>query len=229
MIVTSKYIRTVVSIMSVFAITLGVVAATPAYAHNDDSDDDSGSSDSKHSNSDDDADTADDNGSDEADSHGGAKSLLIEKKRQELKDRLQTKREEVKEKLSDKRLMVCEKHETNINKVVQASKTRAGKVLERLQNVEKRVREYYTNKSVDVANFDALSSDIDSKEAAAVAAIEVVGSTQFSCGDDDATNPGSVVKTAVKAEHSALKDYRDAIRELVKAIIKAQSSKEGKA
>ena len=66
---------------------------------------------------------------------------------------------------------------------------------------------------------------VNEKEATAVAAVSLVGTTTFSCENDDATKPGGTISATVKAEHTALKEYRDAIHNLIDAIkTVAQSS-----
>lgn len=230
--VVRNYLTTGAIGLGVFALILSSFAIVPAYARGGDDDENEDDSskveDSEHGTE---IETEDESNDDSTSSHRGSseRKLLVEEKRKELNDRLKVKAEKVREKLSGKRLELCEKRETRINTVLQNSQKRAAKVLAHLQNVESRVREYYTDKKLTVENYDALSSAIDSKEAAAVAAIDVVGSTKFSCSDDDATKPGLLIKTAVQAEHAALKSYRDAIHDLIVAIMKTQGANEKEA
>lgn len=150
-----------------------------------------------------------------------------EAKRKELQSQMETKKQEIRQKLGDQRLKICKERQDKINKVVDDSKTRAQRVLERLQAIETKVRAYYDNNGVVLANFDALSASIDEKEAAAIAAVSVTGDTQFSCDSDDATRPGWIVSGTIKAQHAALKAYRDSIRELIKAIRETKQTTEG--
>lgn len=150
----------------------------------------------------------------------------IEDRKAELKTAIQEKREAIKTKLEATRLKNCQAHEEKINTVVQNSKSRAQRVLERLQNVELKVREFYQTKNLAVANYDALSSAVDEKEAAAIAAISVTEETQFSCSEDDASRPGGIISDTVKTQNSSLKAYRDALRDMIKAIKEAAKSTE---
>lgn len=145
----------------------------------------------------------------------------VEDKKTELKSAIEDKRQSIKTKLDSARLKKCQEHENKINTVIDNSKTRGQRVLEKLQGVEAKVREFYQNKNLSVGNYDALSSALDEKEAAAIAAVSVTGDTQFACGDDDASRPGGIVSDTVKTQHTALKAYRDAIRDLIKAVKQA--------
>lgn len=150
-----------------------------------------------------------------------------EAKRKELQAQVEDKKQAIRQKLSDQRLKICKEHQDKINKIVDGSKTRGQKVLERLQAAETKVRAYYERLNITLANYDALSAVIDDKEAAAIAAVNVTGDTQFSCDSDDATRPGGIISDTMRSQHSALKAYRDSIRDLIKAIREAKQTTEG--
>lgn len=148
-----------------------------------------------------------------------AQTQLAEQKREELKQKVEAKQAEVKERLSTKRAELCKKRETAINKIVQNSHTRSEKVLAHLQQVEQRAKDYYVKKGLQLDNYNQLVVAMDEAEAAASAAVDQLGQTDFSCDTDNATNPGAVAKDAVTAKHTAMDAYRDAIRAFIKAIV----------
>ena len=159
-----------------------------------------------------------------AESSGSSSRSLnsrVEDKKIELRSAIEDKRQSIKTKLDTTRLKKCQEHENKINTVIGNSKTRGQRVLEKLQGVEAKVREFYQKKNLTVGNYDTLSGALDEKEAAAIAAVSVTGDTQFLCGDDDASRPGGIVSDTVKTQHTALKAYRDAIRDLIKAVKQA--------
>jgi hypothetical protein len=148
-----------------------------------------------------------------------ARTQLVEQKREEQKQKVEAKQAEVKERLSTKRAELCKKRETAINKIVQNSHMRSEMVLTHLQQVEQRVKDFYTKKGLQLDNYDQLVAAMDDAEATASAAVDQLGQTEFSCDSDDATNPGAIAKDAVVAKHTAMDTYRDAIRAFIKAMI----------
>ena len=136
----------------------------------------------------------------------------------ELETELREKKAAVKEKIKGKRLEACMKHESKINEVIDAAHSRGARVVERLSNVDTSVREFYAKKNLSLSNYDELTNAIDDAKASALAAVSVTDEQTFVCSDDDSTRPGGVISDAVKAQHSAVKEYRDSIRALIEAI-----------
>lgn len=142
----------------------------------------------------------------------------VEIKRQELSDKLEAIKEQRSEKLSENRLKVCENRQATINKIIANSATQSEKHLAVFQKIEDRVVTFYEEKTLSLDTYDTLLATVDEKEAAAIAAIDLAKETTFSCDDADATNPGSLARELVKSEHTALKEYRTAIKDLLVAI-----------
>lgn len=148
----------------------------------------------------------------------------VEKRETEIKDRVETKKSEVKEKLANKRLETCQKRQAQINSIIQKSNDHSQKHLAVFEKIEARVKAFYEDKKLNVANFDTLVANVDIKHAAAVAEVNVASTTSFSCDNTDATNPGSVVKDLMNSKNDAIKEYRTALKDLIVAIKGASSS-----
>jgi TolA-binding protein len=149
----------------------------------------------------------------------------IQQKTDQLRERVKTQREAAKTKLEGQRKDKCEQRQSNINKIAGKSTTQSKKHLGTFQKIEERVKQFVTDKNLTVENYDTLVANVDAKEAAAIAAVDVAAETSFDCDTTDATNPGSVVKTLMQSQHSALKDYRTAIKDLIVAV-KQSATKE---
>lgn len=144
----------------------------------------------------------------------------VEERRTEIKQRIEAKKTEVAAKLADKRLRTCEKRQTVINKIFDKATERNLKQLAVFQKIEQRVKEFYVNKNLTADGYDAAVANADEKEAAAIAAIQASAETNFDCSSTDASNPGAAIKEAMQARHSALKDYRTAVKDLILVVKK---------
>lgn len=144
----------------------------------------------------------------------------IETRRAELKQRLETARSERKAELSDKRLELCQQRQDKINQLIAASAKFGRERLTHIQNVEARVKEFYSRKNLASTEYDAALSVVDEKEALATAAVEVVESQTFECTKVDGSKPSGEIKSLHETKHQALNDYRDSLKQLIQ-IVKA--------
>lgn len=133
--------------------------------------------------------------------------------------RVEAKKEEIAQKLEGKRLQACEHREAKINSILQKSAQQGDKHLSVFQKIEDRVRSFYEEKQLTVDNYEALVAEADSKEAAAVAAIGAVKGTAYECsGESTGKELGGLLKTTMKQQHAALRDYRTAIKDLIVGV-----------
>lgn len=163
----------------------------------------------------------------------GGQTGMHEEQRQSVDDhkaaieqRLEALREQHGTKLADKRLEICEKRHDKINTIVTQSAERATKQLAVFQKIEERVKQFYTDKNLSSDSYDAAVATADEKEATAVAAMEVSSETTFDCVTTSGTKPGDVVKEAMSTRHTALKDYRTAIKNLILVVKKAHGQQQ---
>lgn len=144
----------------------------------------------------------------------------VTEKKAEIKERLETAKTARTEKLASKKLELCEKRQERINKLFENATERNKKQLAVFQKIEDKVKAFYVSKNITAEGYDAAVANADEKEAAAVAAIEASAETQFDCATADAAKPGVEIKAAMQARHTALKDYRTAIKDLILVVKK---------
>lgn len=147
----------------------------------------------------------------------------IEEKKAALQERAATMKANATKRLEAKRLEVCEKRQTKINEIVSRGATQNTKQLAVFQKIEERVITFATDKSITSEAIDTAIAVADEKEASAVAAIEAAKATTFDCTTTDGANPGSVIKQAMTSRHTALKEYRTAIKNLIVAVKQANN------
>lgn len=145
----------------------------------------------------------------------------IEARKTELEDKLKQKLDDRKEKLEGRRLARCQNRETAINNLIDKSAALGKERLARIQAIENGVKAFYEKQQLSSTEYDAALQAADEKQAAAVAALEVVDTETFSCDQVDGANPSDTIKTTNVAKRTALKDYRDSVQQLIKVVRQA--------
>lgn len=101
----------------------------------------------------------------------------------------------------------------------------ASKIKSKFDSISGRVQEYYTSKVVpsgkEVPSYDSLVADIQDKKTAAE---ELLATTQadigaFSCDSSDPKGQIAKIREDIKNLKKALKDYKESIKTLIKAIL----------
>lgn len=140
----------------------------------------------------------------------------------DAKQRVQGKLDEAKKKVCAARLNTIKKVMTDAGAMVQRH-------METFDKIATRVEEFYTNKKLNVANYDELVAAVNSKKAAAQAAIATVKSQggTFDCSGTNPVGSADQFKASIKAAKQALKDYRTAITNLIVAVKSAAVKAEG--
>ena len=142
-----------------------------------------------------------------------------------LSDRL---KERTEGKLSAIKAKVCEKRVNVIKSIMAKAAVQGAKHLDVFTKIATRVEEFYTTKKLTVSNYDALVADVTAKKTAAQAAIDAVkNDTSFSCSDTNPIGKIDGFNDKVRAMHTALKDYRTAIKNLIVAVHQAADAAEG--
>ncbi|HSX29606.1 MAG TPA: hypothetical protein VLE73_03540 [Candidatus Saccharimonadales bacterium] len=193
------------------------LVAAPVYAETGDGSS-SGSGDSSNDSSDDNT-TTTSNSETESNDDNATKQRKTEL-RQSLRKEAVTRTQE---RLSENKLKVCEKHETQINSIMTNRVTQAQNHIDVFSKIYERVKAFYTDKSLSVANYDELTANVDSAKVKAEATLAVLkDSDTFKC---DAQDPKAIV-TDFKTYHKQLRDdlkaYRTAIKDLIVAVKSAQ-------
>ena len=115
----------------------------------------------------------------------------------------------------------CERRQAVIAKVIQKIALRAQQHLTKFSNTQTRIVEFKTTKNLTVANYEALLSDADAKKISATLAIGSIDTTaNLKCSGGTQT-AGQAIKTQIQTAHLALKTYRTAVKNLLKAVKQA--------
>ena len=151
----------------------------------------------------------------------------IELHRSELKQNLETTRTDRKAELTDKRLELCEQRQAKINELIAASAKVGRERLAHIQQVETKVKDFYERKDLSSSEYDAAVTMINEKETVAVAAVEVAESQKFDCAKVDGDKPSGEIKSLHEAKRTALNDYRDSVKQLIRIVKTAAQTKAG--
>lgn len=154
----------------------------------------------------------------------------IEQRRAELKEKLEMKAENRREMLEGKRLAKCQSKQAEINQLLDSSSTVGNRHLENLQRLEEKVSAFAAKKSIASETYTTALATADEKEAAAIAALEVMDTQNFDCSSVDGSDPASGVKEMRQAKRAALGAYRDSVIELIHVVkqeFAVQSQTEG--
>ena len=150
----------------------------------------------------------------------------IEQQRQALKEAFEKRKSEIKERLEGKRLAACENRESKINELIDKGVENSRKRLAAIQRVEEGVKNFYVKQSLSSDDYEAAAALVDEKEAAAIAMIDTVAGQDFSCGDVDGKKPSGTLRDLHKQRREALKEYRQSVKDLIAVVREAFVSKQ---
>lgn len=149
-------------------------------------------------------------------------------RKEEIVQKVEAKRVAKEAKLDEKRLATCEKRAGKINATIARSVEQSERHLSVFQKIAERTQAFYENKGYEAANYDELVESVTEKEIEALAAIEAAGEVTFDCEETDVENVGANVKDLMRAQKTALKEYRTAIKDLIVGVKQAAKSAEEK-
>jgi len=149
----------------------------------------------------------------------------IEGKKAALVKKLQSEKENRVTKLESKRLEVCKTHEQKINTLNSKNTEQNKRQLATFLKVENNTKKFYANKGLSAEGYDSAVTAADAKYADAVAAIEASSEVNFNCETTDSTNPGSTIKEVTVVRHTALKEYKTAVKNLITIVKNANTEK----
>lgn len=147
----------------------------------------------------------------------------VEKLRAEAEDRKAARQG----KLEGRKLEVCKRREAKVNELMGRISARGEKYASLIATMTERVEAYKESKDLTVANYDALLAEVETKKAAAVAAVEAVKSAQaeFKCDGSDPKGSAAIFKELMKAQNEALKSYKESVVKLLVAVKQSQGDK----
>lgn len=145
----------------------------------------------------------------------------IEERKREFKAELEQKREDRKAKLEGRRLAKCQNREDNINSLIDKSITIGRERLAKIQRVEEGVKNFYDKQALSSDAYDAAVLDVDEKEAAAIAALDVIADRDFDCSEVDGEKPSDTIRSTHQAKREALDAYKASVKQLVAVVREA--------
>ncbi len=132
-----------------------------------------------------------------------------------------------KKKLStEAKLKACQKRETVINNSLSRMSDRGQKQLDLFTSIATKTKAFYVAKGKTLSNYDALVAVVNAKQAAAQAAVNAIKATSvtFKCDGSDPKGVASSFKEQLKSEIAALKEYKTAVKNLIKGVKSVQST-----
>jgi hypothetical protein len=149
---------------------------------------------------------------------------LSDERRAEIKEKIKARREG---RLDAAKKTTCEKRVAVITRIMTNAAKMGTKHLGVFDKILERVQTFYTEKKLAVDNYDEVVAAAASKKEAAVAAIEAVeNNVAFDCSSENPVGKVNAFNGKVRAMHQALKDYRMAIKDVIKVVKQAAQATE---
>lgn len=125
-----------------------------------------------------------------------------------------------KAKLESKKLEACQKAQAKINATIARLADRSQKQYDLYTTTFNRVKTFYVDKQLSIANYDSLVAEVNAKQAAASAALANIKSTTVTidCSGDDPKGSTQTFKSRVDSAGTPFKDYHSAVKKLIAAI-----------
>jgi hypothetical protein len=145
---------------------------------------------------------------------------LTEQFRLQAQQKLAEKKAQVKEQTQEHRQQACEARKTNLTKRMSSAVAQAERHKAVFDKIYTRVQDFYTNKKLNVSDFDSMKAKVDSAQADAAASIQALQNTDVSvdCTSSTVANSVGAFQTAVGSTRDFLKAYRAALVELINSL-----------
>jgi len=145
---------------------------------------------------------------------------LVEQFRIQAQEKLAAKKAQVKEQTQEHRQQACEARKTALTKRMSNAVTYAQRHKEVFDKIYSRVQDFYTNKKLNVSDYDSLKASVDAAQATAAASIEALKTTDISvdCTSSTVAQSVSTFQTAVGDTRDSLKAYRKALVDLINSL-----------
>ncbi len=153
----------------------------------------------------------------------------IKRAREQAQQKAAERKASAEKKLDDTKRKVCDKREGQINTIMNKMDTRRQSAFDRITKVSEAAQAFYTKKNLTVENYSTLLATVTSTKAAAEASMNDQKSVPtFSCGSDQPKTELQTFKDKRSASIAAMKAYREAVKELVKAVKSTAKASEAK-
>ncbi len=125
------------------------------------------------------------------------------------------------------KLAICKKHEASINNVISRVADRDQKRLNLFTTTLEKVQAFYTKNNLTVANYDQLLATVQEKKTAAQITVDstVGAKVTFACDGDNPKGIVSSFKNSHSSSATALSEYKDSVRSLLKEVKTAAALK----
>jgi hypothetical protein len=143
----------------------------------------------------------------------------LEQKSEQRQTALAADKTELWQKLDNVKKKACENHAAAINKLMALMDKRRQDALDQVTKIADAVQMFYVKKSLSVANYDDLVTKIKATEAVAEQATQAQQQIpSLDCSGDHPRADVADFKDKRSTSIDAVKAYRDAVRDLVKAV-----------
>lgn len=144
--------------------------------------------------------------------------------KENIKERNEERKEKKEEKLSEQRLKICEQRSENIEKRIKNVSNKGSKNHKRFSEIYTKVDKFYNDKLVPngyiLSNYADLKAEVSANEENVKALLTSATSigTDFDCSSEDPKTQLSDFTEDMKALVVAEKEYRESIRNFIKAV-----------
>jgi len=151
----------------------------------------------------------------EAESHDLAEQFM-----RDARVKIKAERQNGQEHSQAQRQQACEARKSNLTRRMDHAATQAQKHKDVFDKIYTRVQEFYTNKQLNVADYDSLKTAADSAQTDAQASVEALASlnVDIDCTSQTVAESVSAFREAVKNTRDSLKDYRKALVDLINSL-----------
>lgn len=196
----NKAKRFVFSLSTLILFSGVALAAAPVYAQQGGADGDTGSQTET-----------------EVENHGHS---LAEQFRLEAQTKVAEKKAQVKAQTQEHRQQACEARKTSLTNRMSRAVNQAENHKAVFDKIYSRVQDFYTNKKLNVSDYDSLKAKVGAAQADAAASIQALQDTDVSvdCTSSTVADSVSAFQTAVGNTRDSLKSYRAALVDLINSL-----------
>lgn len=128
--------------------------------------------------------------------------------------------------LEGAKLKTCQKREKIVSNIMARIANRGEKQIDVFTKIADRTKDFYQDKGKTLDTYDSLVADVTAKQEAAVAANATVKnvSINFDCEGDNPKAVANSFKELMKAQNTALKEYKTAVKNLIVGVKSVQST-----
>lgn len=145
---------------------------------------------------------------------------LAEQFRAQAKARMQAARENSKNRTEAQRQRACTARKAALTRRMNNAVSQANKHKAVFDKIYTRVKDFYTTKNLNVADYDTLTTTANNAQTNAQASIDALQSLNIApdCSSETVADGVSAFQAAVKSTRDSLKSYRTALVDLINSL-----------